>query len=159
MTIACLDTNVFQWGILNKASSSTLQEHVDKAREFVSWLRPQNYQLMLPTFVLSELLVAVDPADHANVLSELRKGWIIADFNAKAAVKLAQIRRDDLIKQARAERKALGLGEIRGKIIGDACIIATAIAHGADVIYTYDEGFQKLATHFIPCHYVKDMTF
>lgn len=159
MSLVCLDTQILSFGLLKKKPRGN--EHlVHAAEDFIDWLDKRGDRILLPTVVLAELLVAV-PADEArDVLQLIRKQWQIASFDPPAAVKFAELRRNTL---ARADLRRMANpdtpGATREALKADLMIIATAVTHKAEVLYTHNDHVISLAQGAINAFKFTDVDF
>ena len=148
MAIVCIDTQILYWAI-RKVEPPNNPELVPQASDFIRWIDEQNYQVILPTIVLGEILVATPNEEHISLLTTLRRDWRIVDFDIPSAQKFAELRRDHIIKNRIKNLRDPNQYATRAALKADVMIIATCIVHGATRIYTYDNNFIKMAEGFI----------
>ena len=109
----------------------------------VKQLTAEKNKIVVPTPVLSEVLVRSEPTDRAAMVRRFHSStaFRIEAFDERAAIELADM-----------EMKAIAGGDKRGGIDGpwtkvkfDRQIVAIALIVGADVIYTDDGPLSKFA--------------
>ena len=98
--------------------------------------------MMVPSVVVAELLCALKPTEHNAFSERMHRRFIVPPFDTKAALHYAQIwskkrGETDIEKISKPAKKA------------DLMIIATAIAKGAERIYSQDKGLKNLAQGYI----------
>jgi hypothetical protein len=79
MKIVCIDTQILSFGLV-KIPPSGNEHLVYLATDFLKWVEQQNFTVILPTIVVSELLIAVPVEKHASVLKLLQRDWRIVQF-------------------------------------------------------------------------------
>ncbi len=85
--------------------------------------------------------------EHAFFLEQISQAWMLADYNAQAARWFARIRRaTQTQKHIRALQQQ---GASRKELVADVMIIATALAHHADVLYSHDNRLRHLAAKWL----------
>jgi predicted nucleic acid-binding protein len=146
---------VLSWAVLGQATGD--REHlVITANNLFKKLEEQNRKIIIPAIVVGELLVAVDEDDHWKVLTRLLQDWRVVDYNLKAATLFARLRIDHRTKNNFDEIMADDPNATRRELIADVMIIATAMAHGASIIYSHDSRFHRMAEGHIPVDYMPD---
>ena len=119
----------------NPATGQVVAHAKTRAHNFAhSILAQDNGAILIPTPVLTELLVPL--AEHEKVLEDIDKNemFAIVPFDRTAAVMLAEVNR----RARLSSQKKDGSGESRHKVMFDRQIVAIAKAHGADIFYTDD---------------------
>lgn len=94
--------------------------------------------------VLGEMLIPIPDDEQAIVLAQFKKDWMIVDFDTKAALTYAQMRRSHIIQKRFKDLRHLHPDVTKKELVADAMIIVTAIAHGAEKIYSHNEDFWPL---------------
>jgi len=140
--IVCLDTQILIWGIKGEAKPNQLNL-VAKAKNFIDWLAGQKLTVIIPSVVLSEVLVKVPKKDHNKIISKITKRFKIIPFETIAAQKHAYYWLDKK-----------GVIPNRTELKFDYMIIATALAQKAACIYSHDKGLKDCAEGMIQ---VKEM--
>lgn len=144
MTI-CIDSQIIVWGI-KKQSSIGQEDMVLKAEAFFRWIDDSKHDVIIPTIVVAEVIAKEPTEIRASYLEILNKSFIITNFDTRAALKYADLLygRFKEVKDVAAE-----IGVERQRMKADHMIIATAIANGANRIYSYDSGIKSFSTGFI----------
>ena len=115
----------------------------DRIDGLVQQLSKDKTKIVIPTPVLSELLVRSAPSDRIAMVERFRRSaaFRIEPFDERAAVELADI-----------EKRAIDGGDKRGGVQGpwtkvkfDRQIVAIAQVAGVEVIYTDDGNLAKFA--------------
>jgi predicted nucleic acid-binding protein len=149
MSIVCVDTNILCWAVLEIIPSQN--EHlVPLAKKFMQWLIHEKHEIILPTVIIGELLLPLPEDRHPAVLASLTNQFMIAEYNLRAAQLFAQIRRSAETVNKFRNRSTLDPQLTRRELIADAMIVATAMAHRANILYTHDKGLLNIAEGFIP---------
>lgn len=166
MRIVCLDTQVLYWGILgNGKGGHEGTELIPRARDFLIGLTAdEETHVLIPAIVVGELLAFVPEADQGNVLAAFQRDWLIADFNARAALVFGQMRANRSVQEQFKTLRAAGqkadaaanARATRRALVADCMIIATAIAHEASVLYSDDRALLKLADGWIDAKRFQD---
>jgi predicted nucleic acid-binding protein len=150
MSIVCLDTQIIRWGVMKQASKNPqADELVTKASFFIDWLDRRKDEVVLPAFIVGELLVTVPERDHAQTLNQLSEDWMIVDYDLRAAQQFAVMRYNQALKPIMDDIRMNNPYATKKQLIADVMIIATAIVHGAEKIYSHDNDFIKLASGYI----------
>ena len=159
MTIVCIDTQILSFGLIKTPPKG--HEHlVNHAAEFLKWIEKQQYRVIVPTIVVSELLTAVPEENHVSILKLFERDWLIVDFDLRAARQFANMRGDHIRKNRLHHMIDPNRpGATREALKADVMIIATAIAHNADIIYTHDRNLLKLAEGFIEAKLFQDLPY
>lgn len=158
MNVVCLDTQILQWGVMKKESKTqNSQKLIDRATYFIDWLDQQSVSIILPSFVVGELLVTVPEREHPRVLNLLDEDWMIVDYDLRAAQQFAVMRYNQALKQIMNDIRQGNPYATRRQLIADIMIIATAIVNGASKIYSHDSDFINLASGYIIAENFMDM--
>lgn len=156
MRIVCLDTQVLYWGIIGKATQGQ-ESLIPRARDFMLALAAdEDAHVIIPSIVVAELLAFVPEADQPNVLLRLQQDWLIADFDARAALIFGQMRSNRFVQEQFKAMRAEPPETSRRALIADCLIIASAIAHDAEIIYSDDRALLKLADGWIAAKRFED---
>ena len=79
------------------------------ADTFIEHLSQNGYEIIIPSPVLSELMVRMPSDKHAAFVDYMQSSFMIASFDALAAMKCAEMmaayRTDEELKQYREENK------------------------------------------------------
>jgi predicted nucleic acid-binding protein len=140
--IYCIDSNIFIWGIKKQED----QEMIDRALYLFKWMDEQKHILMIPTVVVAEILAPEPLEKHAVIMDKIAKNTIIADFDMRAASIYAHLflnRIEELKKTA----NQIGVDNQKMKV--DHLIIASAMAQGANCIYSHDLGIKSFGQRYL----------
>lgn len=150
MSIVCLDTQIIRWGVMKEKSlTPQANELIAKASYFIDWLDKQGTEVVLPAFIVGELLVTVPEREHPRVLNQLSEDWMIVDYDLRAAQQFAVMRYNQALKPIMDDIRSRNPYATRKQLVADVMIIATAIVHGAEKIYSHDNDFIKMASGHI----------
>jgi hypothetical protein len=142
--LICIDSQIFIWGIKQKAIKE--QEHlIPIATNFIEWLSDNNYKILLPNPIITEIMSPVPPSEYAKILALLDKRFIIAPFDNLASIKCAELMNKVLTEPELIEyRNAHSVP--KNKIKFDCMIVAVAITKRASCIYSEDPDIKKFAS-------------
>jgi len=148
--LVCLDTNVVIWGIRHQASPGQ-EINILRAKYLIDCLLKEKKQVMLPAVVVGEAAVRISPEERPRFFSVVSERFRVAPFDMLSAIKYSP-----LLLERFQEKQAENLikSEENGKswrraIKADCMILATALAYGANRIYTEDGGLTNLAAPHI----------
>jgi predicted nucleic acid-binding protein len=158
MEIVCVDTQILYWAIVGKASRGA-EELIAPATDFLHWLDSQEVRIIIPTIVVGELLVPVLEPDAASTLNQFKQDWMIVEFDIKAAMIFARIRREHITNKRYDDIRAIHPEATKKEMDADTMIIATAISHGATKIYSHNINLRKLAEGHITALSFEDVDF
>lgn len=148
MTVV-FDTNTLMMIVSPGASAAKDANHVpitfaeERINGLIQQLGTERNKIVIPTPVLSEVLVRSDPAERAAMVAKFQRSaaFRVEAFDERAAIELADM-----------EMKAIAGGGKRDDVQGtwtkvkfDRQIIAIALVVGADCIYTDDGPLSKHA--------------
>lgn len=150
MELLCLDTNVLIWGIKGECSPGQ-EEMIDKAKVYIQWIDANGVKVIIPSVVVSELLVPVPGEAHGEIIEALSENFMMADFDMAAASKCA------LVWKANKDRKTIdnmiaAKTASRQEIKFDCQIIGIAVSQKSTAIISHDGNLAKLAEGIIPVH-------
>src|SRR5205085_8675651 len=140
---SAIDAQILIWGIKNQATPNRV-EMIERARAFFRKCDEDRERIILPAQALAEFLVGYTDQQCRESLALLSKGFIIAPLDAKAAVIAAQIQRDVDLKGLMGEH-----GIARQTIKADVNVVASAIAAGANYLYSEDGHMKALGLNRI----------
>lgn len=150
----CFDTNLLIWGVQKVANAG--QEYlIDRTARFIEHLDHQGAVIVVPSVVLGEYLLGTPKEEHAAVLRVFTRRFEIAPYDAPSAG-LAAILWQDLKSGELAQSEWLK-GKARAELKADVQWVATAIVHGANVIYSNDGDVEKIANGRIKVLEVPDI--
>ena len=156
--VVSVDTQILSWAIIGKSVKGS-EPFIPLARDFMGWLDKQNVTILVPTIVISEMLVSVDPIDIPTVMKKFKSDWVTIDFDFVSAVKYAAIRRDHIINKRYDDIRKIYPDCTKRELDADTKIIANAIAHGATTIYSEDARFLSVAEGYINARHMQDESF
>ena len=151
MSLVCIDTQVLIWGIQESAASGQ-EPMIARAQQLLDALDTGGTRGLIPSLVIGEFLSGMPEESHAAVVNLLRKGFVTAAYDLKAAAMFAKLWKarqvDGTVSQLRTS------GAKRQEIKADGMIVASAIAHGASHIVSHDPHLRRFAADTIE---VKDL--
>jgi predicted nucleic acid-binding protein len=151
--IAACDSQVLMWAFpwamrpekKRKKERQDVPEMRRRAKILLKILSDQGTELCIPSVVVSELLLGIDPQKHANVIAEFQDRFFCPPFDIKACILAARLWHferglagygEGLPKEEQTERKILK---------SDILIVASAKVAGATVFYSHEEKCRRLA--------------
>ncbi len=143
--IVCIDSMVIVWGI-KKSPSPGQESMIAKAEYFFQWADEHQYEIIIPTVVIAEVLAPEPPDIREQYLQILDESFLIRNFDVRAALKYAEILHNRF-EEVKAIAKEENVTRQRMKI--DHTIIATALVNDAKCIYSYDRPLKKFAAGII----------
>lgn len=148
--IVCFDTNILVWGI--KQESTTGQEqNIKKAAHLISTCSENGSTVIIPSIVVAELLCGVVDSKRREQILRGMSGFRIVPFDTRAALLYAKVWTED------ARKRAKPLEVTRPETKADSMIVATAMAHGATIIYSHDIGMGVFAKGHIEVRELPDL--
>ena len=151
MTIVCLDTHIIQWGVLNRVNRPSEEHYIEKASRLFQLIDSQGYEVIIPAIIIGELLIPLPKEKYSDALNRLSRDWQIVDYDLNAAAHFANLRSEKAIQNIRVELEKTGLFATRKHLIADYMIAATAISHGAKIIYTNDRPMKNTLSDVRDC--------
>ena len=136
--IVAIDTMILVWGIRRHGD----EQQVKRAEWLFQEFEDNGTQVLVPSVVLAEYLVPIDPQSHSDVVAPLASRFIIAPFDVHCAAVAAR-----LFVEGKKER-TMEAEHSRNLLKSDSLIIATAVVHGARTLYSDDADCRKLADRF-----------
>jgi len=147
MPLVCLDTQVIIWGIKEQATSGQ-EDMVAKAKAFIESLDGDEVQALIPAMVVAELLMKIPYSLHPMVNNLFQQSFIVAPFDLQASSifgKIWQENKEDGLTEKLMESESASRSELKT----DCFIVATAVAQGAECIYSHDVKLAKYAAGHI----------
>jgi len=126
--LICLDTCVVIWGVQGAAHPGQ-EGMIGRTRRYLAGLSKDGVRIMIPAVVVGEYLEGFPPEEQGRHLAVLKANFFLPAFDAKCAEIASQLR-------AAASRQTSVSPGMRRAAKADAQIIATAIAHNAELIVT-----------------------
>ena len=148
--LVCLDTSIVIWGIRQQASLGQ-EANVIKAQYLIDRLVKDKKNVILPAIVVGEAAVRVPQEERGRFFSIISERFRIVPFDMLAAVKYSPLLLSRLQEQQIQQlvKEGEAAPSSRRAIKADCMILATAIAHGATLIYTEDGRLTNLAADHI----------
>jgi len=143
--ILCIDSNTFIWGLKKKCDSGD-EALRDRAIHLFEWIDENNYHVLLPTVVLGEVLSSEPLERYPVILEMVKKNFIVAEFDQRAAIKFAQLFTNK-IEEIKNTTTAITSNWQKTKV--DHLIIACALVHKAHCIYSHDNGLKTFGQKYI----------
>jgi predicted nucleic acid-binding protein len=141
MNLVCFDTHIVIWGVRGKATLGQ-EDNIEKAKYLISMCDKDGIKIMIPSVVVAEVLCALEPRLHSAVSELMHRRFIVPPFDTQAALHFAEMWRNK--KNIKDES-----GISRAEMKADFMITATALARGANCIYSEDSGLKKFAQGYI----------
>lgn len=130
---------------LDPATGKVVEKAADRIKHMVDVLSNAREKIVVPTPVLSELLVhAGDATNHYLDVLNGQSVFRIAPFDQKAAIEAA-IAMGEAIGRGGIRVDATNPNATRGKVKFDRQIVAIAKAEGATAVYSDDDDVFKYA--------------
>ena len=144
---AFIDTNILIWAIRGEATQGK-ETQVLKSQNLIEWLNDNSIRIMTSSICLGEFLTGVDVSKHTALTNAIKRSFMLYTYDDACALKAAWLwkKRKEDIKTLRSQSTENGH---RAKIINDVMIVATALVHGADMIYTNDTDINTIAGNLI----------
>jgi len=147
VSLVCLDTHILIWGIKGECKPGE-ERMIAQAKKFLQWLDDEKKNIIIPSIVISELLLPVPVEEHNKLLNLIQKKFIVSSFDSLAAQAFAKIwqskKNDGSVERLKTDYK---LTKTHLKI--DCQIVAIAYTNQVDCIYSHDEDMQKFAQGFV----------
>jgi hypothetical protein len=133
--VVAIDSMTLVWGVRHEGDPDQLK----RAKWLFGQLEQEQAQIIVPAVCVAEYLGPADPDDHAAILAAISARFIIPPFDVQCASLAAR-----LFNAGRSGRPK-GTADSRKCLRADTLIIATAITHGAKILYSGDDRCRKLA--------------
>jgi predicted nucleic acid-binding protein len=140
MATVCLDTQILIWGLKRQASPGQ-EDMIDLATRFLSHLTRQKRTCIVPAVVVSELLLPLPLSEHNAFVADIARRFTVPPFDTLTATYLARVWQS---KRGQVEIP-------RPEIKFDSLIVATALAAGANCIYSHDPHVKLIAAGHLDC--------
>lgn len=153
MSVVCLDTQVLIWAIKEEAEPGQ-EEMIWRSKALINRLEKSNKKLLIPSVVVGEFLVRIPTENHQKTINLIDRLFMVAEYDVRAAAFYAKIWR---AKQDSAVLEELkNSGKTRQELKADRMIVATALASGAECIYSHDKGVRLFGEGFIDVQEIPD---
>lgn len=147
MSLICLDSHILIWGIKGECKPGE-ERMIAQAKKFLQWLDEEKKNIIIPSIVISELLLPVPVDEHSKLLNLIQKKFIVSSFDSLAAQAFVRIWQEKK-KDGSVERLKRDYKLTRSHLKVDCLIVAIAFANKVDCIYSHDEDMQKFAEGFV----------
>ncbi len=136
-----VDTNILIWGVRGICTPGQ-EDRIVLCKRLFEWFVERHERVVLTADCVEEYLTKSPIDQIAEELESLRERFIILDYNPACWMKAAQIRgHANFVKKV----KELSPESTRVSIKSDVRIVATALAHKIEKIYTDDKGVRAIA--------------
>ncbi|MEM9214632.1 MAG: PIN domain-containing protein [Cyanobacteria bacterium P01_F01_bin.150] len=139
MNLVCFDTQILIWGVKQQATPGQ-EANIEKARHLIQMCDENNIRVIVPSIVVAELLCNLPKKIHNDFRQLMQNRFIVSPFDTQAALHFANM------WQSRSTNRG---GISRSEMKADFMIIAIALAHKAECIYSEDDGLTKFAKDYI----------
>jgi len=137
VAVVAIDTQTLIYA-LKKPKNEAERELCRRSKLLFDAFADSGTQVIIPTVVIAEYLVGLDPARYGSFIAELQNRHICAPFDIRAACVAAELWR----KHRRLPKRQQ---ITRSTLKADVLVIATAKVAGADAIYSNDKKVRSLA--------------
>lgn len=144
MALVCIDNHVLVWGI-RKTATPGQEGMIERTAQLLEYLDTMRTRVIVPAPVVAEFLTAIDESEHARVLQTLQEKFIIAPFDALAALATARVRRKNRQTRLEATIRAELQDVVRAQVAVDHMIVGIAVANKVDLLYTEDAALKRFA--------------
>lgn len=133
------DTNVMIWAV-QKVAKRGQEYRLQQAAALMDWIDRHGHNLVFIADVVSEFLVGDDESRRERLSDLLETRFAVLPFDTKAARIAAKLKsHPEFLKQFQQS------GKSRACIKADVRIVATAVAHGVERVYSTDPDVRKFA--------------
>ncbi len=144
--IVAIDAMALAWGVRKDPTATA--EQLMRAEWLFDMLDEIEAQIIVPTVVLSEYLVPIDPSKRQASIAEASQRFLIAPFDVRATALAAELfLKGKAMRGIGATPGVPGIPGERNLLKNDTIVIATACTAGASVLYTHDGQCRELARH------------
>lgn len=133
-----LDTQILVWAITNEPNPKCEDCH-ERAKQLVQRYADAKQPIIIPAIVLAEYLAGTSSERSRSILDIATKAYRIAPFDMVCAKVAA-----DLYDKRIFDATLLGNRVSRDALKDDYKILATAIVHGGNQLYTSDPWIAKV---------------
>lgn len=143
MKLVCIDTHLLIWGVQKKTDVGQ-ELKINRTLDFFELCKSNDTRIMIPAIVVAEFITGINQSSHNLIVNALSGGFNIIPFDAPAAVKFAQLWKENsesgLVEQIKKDEKAT-----RNELKADCMIVASAISRSAEVIFSHDVKLKRFA--------------
>lgn len=146
MNLVCFDSHVLVWGVKEQATPGQ-EEMIPRTKAFIRKLQEDRIHVLIPSVVIAEFLMPIPLDVHATVINLFDRAFVVVPFDAAAASQFARIWSSN--KGQELVSSLIRNGSTRAELKTDSLIVATAVSHNAECIYSHDDGVKAFAQGFI----------
>ena len=150
--LVCFDTHAIIWGIKEECTPGQ-EEMIQRAKQLIRMCEEQGHRIIIPSIVVSELLIGIPLGKHADFVNQINESYIVAPYDTPASVQCARmwLEKRALVNSLRES------GVAKRELKADFMIAATAIARKCDCIYTEDRELERFAESYIEVNRISDV--
>jgi len=146
MNLVCFDNHVLVWGIKEQATPGQ-EEMIPRTKALIHKLQEDRIHVLIPSVVIAEFLMPIPLDMHATVINLFDKAFVVVPFDAAAASQFARIWLSN--KGQELVNGLIRSGSTKAELKVDSLIVATAVSHNAECIYSDDSGVKAFAQGFV----------
>jgi len=155
MNLVCLDSHYFKWAILERSRIGQ-EDMIPKAKQLLKDLDDSDATIIVPTPIITELLMEADLDQRELLLNTIAERFHIVELDVLAAKLAADVWNTK--KRAGVIDQIIASGEsMRTKIKVDTLILGVAMAAKVNSLYTEDKKFRTLAEGSITTRQMPDV--
>ena len=147
----CIDSNIFIHGIKKNSGQDDL---IERAKHFFYFVYIEKHEIIIPTIVIAEILAPEPLEKYPVYIDYINKNFIVSNFDSRVATQYGVLL-NNRIEELKKIADENGIPRNRMKI--DHQIIASAIVHGANRIYSNDNGVHTFGKKFIEVRDLPDL--
>src|SRR5690554_1057260 len=127
-------------GLTDPVTRQALERVNDRAQAFIAEAERTNALILIPSPVLSEFLIGVEPEKFQEYLDVLNNSACIqvVDFDTAAAIECALL-------PSRRELAQISPDQVAAKLKYDRQIVGIALATMAEEVWSHDDSLRKIA--------------
>ena len=138
----CFDSHTFVWAVKKQAEPHDIHKLEESAR-LIKWVDKSKHQIIVPAIVIAECLIREPESNHAPILAEAYKRFIVAEFDGRCALKYGELLRLEKWESAKSTQRENSIRREKMKI--DHMIVACALVYGARGIFSEDAQLEVFA--------------
>ncbi len=144
MALVCIDNHILVWGI-RKTATPGQEGMIERATQLLEELDEKRIRVIVPAPVVAEFLTGTAESEHARVLQTFQEKFILAPFDALAALVTARARRKNLQSglEKTIREELSSVARPQGAV--DHMILGIALANKVDLLYTAAAALRKFA--------------
>lgn len=152
-TLFCIDSSILIW-TTKKDPTPDEETKIERIKRFIEHLHNINARILLPTPVLTELLIKIPKEEHAQKITYFQKNFIIPAFDLKSVSICAEIT-DHFLTERQKNKLNIDISKVHLKF--DCMIIAIAKAYNVVTLYTEDDGMLSLGNEYVHTSNIPDL--